>query len=612
MCGIAGFYHFPLVDPEQKIPRIIQSIKHRGPDADQYYENKEKQVALFHTRLSIIDTSSLANQPFHSACGRYTLVVNGEIYNYQELAAKFLQDVHLKTTSDTEVLVELFARYQEGCLEWINGMFVLAIYDHQEDTMVLARDRIGKKPMYYSRLGDGYIFGSELKAIRAMADKPFAFNAQTLPLYLQLGYFPEPHTIYQEVYKFPAGNYAIIKNRSFQIKPFWKLELSAGEKLLKDEKQVLEITRNILHDSVRLRLHADVPFGIFLSGGIDSSLVTAVAARHTSEPLKTFSIGIGASKYDESSYAASVARQLGTDHHEFKVSQKELRELLPGIAEVYDEPIVDGSVVPTMMVARLASDYVKMVLTGDGGDETFLGYGAYTWARRFDYSLLWHTRYAVAELLALGNSRMQRAAKIFQIPSRPMMAAHIFSQEQYLFDPMEIYRLTRADITRYYTAPVSNLYGCAQLQAFDDIQHYLKDDLLVKVDRATMRYHVEARCPLLDYRLVEFSQRIDPALKMKGGEYKYILKQLLYEYLSESLFNRPKWGFSIPLAIWLKEDFEHYKEQYIRPLAENPLFDQQAIWDIAHKFEKNSALYYNKIWSLILLQQVFEKNQFAA
>jgi asparagine synthase (glutamine-hydrolysing) len=611
MCGIAGFYNLKLDRAEEKFPGIIQSIKQRGPDADGVYYNEEAGVGLFHTRLSIIDTSSLANQPFTSSNKRYTLVFNGEIYNYKELYTEYLGDVDLKTTSDTEILVELFARYREKCFEWLNGMFALAIYDHTEDVVFLARDRVGEKPLYYYWQNNAFVFGSELKAINQVLQKKFTFNRSALPLYLQLGYFPEPHTIYEEVYKFPSGSFGIVHRTTLRIEKFWSLEAASGAQLLRDENLIIEKTKKILNDSVKLRLQADVPFGIFLSGGIDSSLVASIAVKQTSEQIKTFSIGITESKYNEAEYAAAVAKTLQTDHHEFKVSQAELRELLPTIADVYDEPIVDGSVVPTMMVSRLASKYVKMVLTGDGGDETFLGYGAYKWAKKLDNPFTWHTRYLLAELLAMGNNRMKRVAKIFQIPNKKMMASHIFSQEQYLFDPMEIYGLTRSRISEYYTDEQSpDFYNAVQQQAFDDIQHYLKDDLLVKVDRATMRYHIEARCPLLDHRLVELSQTIDPAIKMKGGEYKYILKKILFEYLPESLFNRPKWGFSIPLAIWLKEDYTHYKEKYILPLSNNPLFDSVAVCKLSDQFEKDPDLYYNKIWSLILLQQVFEKNNF--
>ncbi len=612
MCGIAGFYNFNPGNADKAITAAIRSLKHRGPDADQYYYEPEKGVGLLHARLSIIDLSSNANQPFYSADGRYILIVNGEIYNYKELKKQLYGKYEFKTESDTEVLLALYITEKEACLKKLNGMFALAIYDQAEDEIFLARDRMGKKPLFYSYNNHSLLFASEIKTLFQLdASSRKTMDPEALKWFLHLGYIPEPATIYEQIKKFPSGHYAYLKkNQELSFKKYWSVPPPVENKK-EDYSDTKSILKNLLIDATRLRLNADVPFGAFLSGGTDSSLVSAIAMQELSQPLKTFSIGFAESAFNESVHAKKVAEKLGTDHTEFMVSENEMMELLPKMIDVFDEPFADSSAIPTMMVSKLAAEKVKMVITGDGGDELFLGYGMYNWARRLSNPLTWTFRNLTASMLKTGNQRMKRAAEVFKVPSKKAFYPHIFSQEQYFFSAQEISNLLVDHSLNYqmFDLPVKNASHAHQ-QAWLDIQFYLKDDLLVKVDRSTMRYGLEARSPLLDYRVVEFSQQIPEAYKWKDNSQKYILKDILYDYLPKELMERPKWGFSIPMAKWLRKDWEMYKEKYLIPLTGHAFLNPDTIRYYITEFENGKDYYYNRIWILIILKQFLDKYNF--
>ncbi len=609
MCGIAGFYNFNRENADHFIAAAINSLKHRGPDATSHFHEPAKGVGLLHARLSIIDLSADANQPFHSNDGRYVVINNGEIYNYQELKKELQNSYSFKTGSDTEVLLALYIKEKENCLQKLNGMFAFAIYDRQEDTLFIARDRMGKKPLFYSWQNNSFLFGSEIKAIlhldRSLSD---GVDQNAMQWFLHLGYIPEPDTIYDRIKKFPAGHYALLKKDEQPVlKAYWRLPNPTANSA-RNYAQTKEGLKDLIIDSTRLRLQADVPFGAFLSGGTDSSLVSAVATTILNQPLKTFSIGFAEAAFNEAVHAKKVAQRLGTDHTEFIVTEKELQELLPKMIDVFDEPFADSSAIPTMMVSKLASEKVKMVITGDGGDELFLGYGMYNWARRLTNPIIWNSRSLMANLLSKGDQRMKRAAEVLKVPSKKAMYPHIFSQEQYFFSATEVNHLLVNSSFKYdrFQLPFKNANGIQQ-QAWLDLLFYLKDDLLVKVDRSTMRYGLEGRSPLLDYRLVEFSQTIPQEYKWKGNIQKYILKDILYDYLPQNLMDRPKWGFSIPLAKWLRKDWDMYKEQYLLPLTNSSLLNSGSVRHYITEFENGKDYYYNRIWILIVLKQFLDR-----
>ncbi|HYE75262.1 MAG TPA: asparagine synthase (glutamine-hydrolyzing), partial [Blastocatellia bacterium] len=481
---------------------------------------------------------------------RYVIVFNGEVYNFQEIAKDL--DCDLRTTGDTEVIIEGFAKWGPKCVERFNGMFAFAIYDTQDKTLYLYRDRMGIKPIYYYWQNGLFAFASELKALLQLdqVKKNLSLNHQAINLYLHLGYIPEPHSIYNNIYKFPSGAYGVVKNDKLTIQSYWKLEDKVTAYKISDFNLAKAELKRLVESSVRYRMISDVPFGTFLSGGVDSSLVTAVAQSLSSSPINTFSIGFKEAKYNEAEYAAAVAQKLGTHHHEFRVNYDDALSLMDSILDSYDEPYADPSAIPTMLVSKLARQHVTMTLSGDGGDELFFGYGTYLWIRRLNNFLLKANRKLIATVLSRMNSRYKRAAHLFRFSPSDDLRSHVFSQEQYFFRAAEVGDILNPEFrTGKISFPHPKLareLNDIEGQAFFDLQYYLKDDLLVKVDRASMKYSLETRVPLLDYRIVEFALNVSPDLKLHNGTMKYLLKEVLYDYVPREMFDRPKWGFTIP------------------------------------------------------------------
>lgn len=610
MCGIAG-----IITHHEKagelILRMTERLHHRGPDAQGTFIHEN--TALGHRRLSILDLSDASNQPFYSDDGRYAMVYNGEVYNYRELQQQYLPGEQMQTRSDTEVILKLFIRNGPEFVRLLNGMFAIAIYDKAEKTTWIFRDRLGIKPIYYYQQNTTIAFASELKSIQALSsDINLEPDATAIRNYLHLGYIPEPHSIYQAVKKFPSGHYAKIADSTLSLYTYWKAGDHLKSETLKNAAQAEEELDRLLHQSVEYRLISDVPFGTFLSGGIDSSTITAIAAQKT-QKLKTFSIAFEDKKHNEAHFAAKVAGYLQTAHTQFTVTEKEAREWIPELINIYDEPFADSSAIPSLMVSKMAREHVKMVLTGDGGDEQFMGYGTYQWARRLSNPFWYYNRKWVAAILHRGNLQQQRAAKVFMAPGKKELYSHIFSQEQYLFSQHEIARLL---LPQWKNAalikpefPAQRALSPAEKQSWFDLNYYLKDDLLVKVDRASMHFGLEARVPLLDHRIVEWSMNLDESLKYRNGVSKYTLKQVLYRYLPEEYFNRPKWGFSVPLDKWLShelKDFltDHLSEQRIKHAG---IVDHRQVSKLMNDYFNGKTYLYNRLWALLILHLFLEK-----
>ncbi len=417
MCGIAGAFSKKSID-KVAMQKATDTLLHRGPDAGGYYLDKSEKVFLGHRRLSIIDLSDTANQPMFSADGRYVMVYNGEIYNFNELRVK-LPDQKWKTHSDTEVILELFAKYGVDSLAWLNGMFAIAIYDQQTNKLFICRDQIGIKPIFYYRDETDLIFGSELKVIKDALkqfskEKKLEINKEAIPHFLHLGFIPEPLTIFQKVYKFPSAHYGIIDTVSgkLELHKYWSAEKHFLQSPITSETEAFGKYKDILFEVVQSQMISDVPLGTFLSGGIDSSLVTSVASKLATQKVKTFSIGFHENKYDESPYAEAIAKHLNTEHQTFKVSVNDILELIPSLLEVYGEPFADSSAFPTMLVSRLARQKVTVTLSGDGGDEMFQGYGMYTWAKRLQNPLLKTFRTPVYHITQMMGNRYKRGGDL--------------------------------------------------------------------------------------------------------------------------------------------------------------------------------------------------------
>jgi asparagine synthase (glutamine-hydrolysing) len=619
MCGIAG-----ICSPEADVnimKDMVNSLFHRGPDANGIFINETNTVILGNTRLSILDLSEKANQPMHTEDGNYTIVYNGEIFNFQNLRKLIKQKspgTVFKTNSDTETVLYAYSILGHDLLPVIEGMFALAIYDKKAEEIFLLRDRLGKKPLFYYQDSKNFIFASEIKSLlkHPIVKNNLNISSRAIYYFLHLGYIPEPLTIYDKIKKFPAAHYAKFKNNNLQLTPYWQIEKTIGfNQPLDDESAILELEM-ILTISVGNRLISDVPLGIFLSGGTDSSLITALSSKITPHKLKTFSIGFHDSKYNESGYAKKVASYLGTEHHDFELNEINAIGILENYLKHFDEPFADTSAIPTMLVSELARKEVKVALTGDGGDELFLGYGAYDWANRLGNHSFDRFKPVVEALLRnSSSSRLKRISNLFQSVRAEELRSHIFSQEQYFFTQKEIHDNlilnNTADYAFKYSDPYYPLATEAEKQALFDINHYLKDDLLVKVDRASMFHSLECRCPFLDYKVVEMALRLPYKMKKRNGEKKWILKQILKKYLPDELIHRPKWGFSIPLGKWLKNDLQYLMNDYLNTnvIKNAGIADPIYVENLKRLFYKGDEYLFNRLWLLIILHKWLMDNR---
>jgi asparagine synthase (glutamine-hydrolysing) len=624
MCGISGFYSFENVFTEAELHEMTNAIAHRGPDAFGYY--KDDVVGLGHRRLSIIDLSENANQPMTSADGRYIIVYNGEVYNYREIAVELKQKykTNFKTSSDTEVIIEAYACYGPDFVNKLNGMFAIAIYDKLKKEIFVCRDRVGIKPLYYFWDGKNFAFASELKALTKTAFIPLEINRNAVYQFLHLGFIPAPQSIYQSIKKLESGTYLKISKDNFESYKYWSVNQHITEKIITKEKEALVKLSDLLMSSVQYQIKSDVPFGVFLSGGIDSSLVTANAVNLSGVKVNTFSIGFEENRYNESVYAKAIANYLGTNHNEFIVSYKDAIDLIDTIFEAYSEPFADSSSIPTMLVSKLAKQHVTVTLSGEGGDELFLGYGAYQWARRLDQPFVKTFRKPISTILSNSHSRFERHAAFFNYPNKNLKYSHILSQEQYYFSLDELNGLlsekfkghpgsTNIELLNTFGIEIDHLareLDPMEKQAIFDLNFYLQDDLLAKVDRASMHYSLETRVPYLDHRIIEFSLNLSPELKYKDGTTKYLLKEILYQYVPAKYFDRPKQGFAIPLEKWLKNELRYLIEENLskQVIEKFNFVNYEYVEGLKKDFFEGKNYLYNRIWILIILHKWLQKN----
>ncbi len=630
MCGISGYFSSDNFFDERDLQIMVSAQNHRGPDSNGIFQHS--RVGLGHNRLSIIDLSERGAQPMLSSDGRYIIVYNGEVYNYNEIAAElksnFPNAFHLHSATDTEVILQAFAFYGLDFVEKLNGMFAISIYDKQEEVLYLFRDRIGIKPLYYYWDSKNFAFASEIKALKKLSKLQLRVNYSVIPQYFSLGYIPAPYSIYENCYKLEAGHYLKISKTEFEKKPFWKLSGCFEQHPIQNEKQALVLVSDLIASSVQYQLKSDVPYGVFLSGGIDSSLVTANAVKLAGTKINTFSIGFENQKFNEAVHAKKIAAYLDTNHHEFTVTVNDAIDALDDYMEAYGEPFADSSGIPTLMVSKLARKYVTVTLSGEGGDELFHGYGSYTWARRLQNPLIYHNRFLISKLLKRSSSpRNKRAAEMFSLNNKDNIRSHIFSQEQYFFSSSEINNLL---VKRYLSTPLldeilkytdetfqifeqevnpKRLFTPQERQALYDLQFYLPDNLLVKVDRASMHHSLETRVPFLDHRIIEQAINIHSNLKNNPTS-KYILKEILYQYIPREYFNRPKQGFSIPLKLWLKKEMHFLIEDYLsETLVKNTaIVDYDMVKTLISRFKNGEEYLFQRLWLLINLHRWYAKN----
>ena len=579
MCGIAGFTGTERSSAEEVseiIRKMTETIRTRGPDAEGYYH--DEWLALGHRRLSVIDLAQGA-QPMTLTGGRYHLVYNGELYNYIELREELeAKGVVFTTQSDTEVLLQVLARYGMESLHKCNGMFAFALYDREKKELFLARDRLGIKPLYYALAGDVLVFASELKALMQYPALSQSMDLLSVSKYLSFGYIPAPHTIYRNTFKLEPGCYLRFYEGRLSKHPYWDIPLEdnpvSGFTVDQHAQEILAL----MSDSVARRLRSDVPVGVFLSGGIDSSTITALAAQTSSQKIHTFSVGFEEASYDESPYARQVAERFDTEHHHEVLSQSRALALLPEVIEILDEPFADASILPTYLLARFTAEQVKVCLGGDGGDELFAGYPSFqahklvdmlsflptTWRDsiiRLTRKIPVSHRYASIEFLL--QQFFKGAGISADIRFFLWMGYYGHEQKKNLLSKRVqnelLHRNPYEDVLNYVrqSGLVSDfprmLYLCSKM--------YLQDDILVKVDRASMAHSLEVRVPFLDHHVVEYAAGIQSFYKLKGFTTKYILKKAVADLLPRNIIHRRKAGFMIPIASWLQRDLRPWVEE---------------------------------------------------
>ena len=612
MCGITGFLSKKYNSKD--LQKITDSLYHRGPDANGIFFDENIGIGLGHRRLSILDLSTNANQPFYSVCDRYVLVFNGEIYNFEAIYNELKKETGFerKTVSDTEIILEAFVHWGDDFIHKLNGMFAFAIWDKNNNELKLFRDRIGIKPLYYYWVDNVFAFSSEIKGLTQLITKSkLTINRNSIYDILHLGYTPQNFTAFNEIKKVPSGSFLKVKDKEILITKFWNLNKQIKTETIKDEFIAKKGLEDRLKLAVEKQMISDVPLGTFLSGGVDSSLVTALAQKMSSNPINTFSIGFKDDKFDESRYAKKIAQELRTNHHEFILTEKEAIEQVDNLLSIYDEPFGDSSSIPTLLVSKMAKKYVSVALSGDGGDEQFLGYGMYQWAKRMNNPVIFRLRKPIYKALNLtGNNRIKRGALVINALSKTNLKAHIFSQEQGFFSALEIDKLLVSSIKGNFLEENWNLdreLDPMENQALFDLHYYLKEDLLVKVDRASMYHSLEVRVPLLDHDVVSYSLNIDPSLKYKNGVSKYLLKEVLYDYLPKKLFVRPKKGFSIPLSKWLKKELKYLIDQNLSKVSIEScgLVNFHVVNGLVNRFLNGEDYLYNRLWILIQIHQFY-------
>src|SRR3954469_23462904 len=636
MCGITGIWRKQRGDVAATAARMTSRLVHRGPDDAGVWADPAAGVALGFRRLAIIDLSPAGHQPMQSASGRFTMVFNGEVYNFPAIREE-LERAGLAPAwrghSDTEVLLAAFEAWGlDAAVKRFVGMFAFALWDGRERLLHLVRDRVGVKPLYYTAAKGAVLFGSELKAMTVAEECPTTISRDALGLYTRFAYVPAPYTIYDDVWKVRPGMIVTFDaDHRRTEREYWSLrdviERAAADRFHGSDAEAIEELDRVAREAVRLRMIADVPLGVFLSGGIDSSLVTALMQAQSSGPVKTFSIGFREAEYDEARYAAAVAKHLGTEHTELYVSASDPRDVTPLLPWMYDEPFADSSQIPTYLVSKLARQHVTVSLSGDGGDEFFGGYHRYFLGQK-----LWDKADAVPRLARPIAAAAMRAVPIpvwntLLSPARRLVPRvlrrdrageriHKLASAMVTRNPdalyMEVVSQWPALVpgTRELPIAITDRDAWPQLENyiermmyFDQVS-YLPDDILAKVDRASMAVSLGAREPLLDHRLIELAWRLPLSMKLRDGGGKWILKKLLARYVPQTLIDRPKMGFGLPIDHWLRGPLTDWAESLLseRRLRDEGFFDARAVREKWTEHASGRGQWQQYLWTVMMFQ----------
>ncbi|WP_421901054.1 asparagine synthase (glutamine-hydrolyzing) [Maridesulfovibrio sp.] len=611
MCGIAGYFNPG--GQAGNIKPILDLLSHRGPDFQHIHT--EENIELGHTRLSILDLSDRGNQPMKDPATGNIIVFNGEIYNFKSLREELASKGHtFNSSGDTEVLLKLYGEYGEKCISMLRGMFAFALWDKSKEQLVIARDRLGKKPFFYSQSSNGFIFASEIRALATHPDISRDVDVQAIDLFMSTGCVPAPFSIYSDIRKLPAAHYGIVNSQGLSLHRYWSLDFRA--KIECSENEVLESLHSQLLEATRIRLESDVPLGALLSGGVDSSLIVALMAEAGSKSIDTFTIGFHEKKYDESGHAAKVAKHLGVNHHVEYLDPAQFENMLPAVVRQYGEPFSDDAALATMLLSEATRKHVTVALSGDGGDELACGYSAYT-----------HVKLASTLAPLIGKKVLpeKNIASAFSSNStlgalrRKMICKFHPEFKRILRNEFKVARhkndIYRADVREQLgqftlnwmydlsSQACAHAHSPAERLLWMDTVHFLADALLVKVDIASMAHSLEVRSPLLDHELFEYMAGLPIELKLKGGESKYLLKKLAERYLPKDILYRRKQGFSMPVAKWTSGDSADFTLEAISqatPFLQH-FFDMDALNKRIDEHVSGRKKHKNFVWNILNL-----------
>lgn len=629
MCGIVGF-----IDKNKNIDILNDMLKiqsYRGPDDSGVYFDEKNGVHFGHNRLSIQDLSSYGHQPFVSDCGNYIIVFNGEVYNFknirvdlEELGYKFISN------SDTEVILYSYKEWGIKCIDKFIGMFAFAILDKINNKLILVRDRAGVKPLYYYTDESQFMFSSEIKSFHKHPEFKKEQNLEVLPCFFQFGYIPAPYTIFKNCFKLEAGNYLELSlgNLEFKITKYWDVnDFYLQEKFTKNEDEILEDIEAILDNAIDLRMVSDVPVGVFLSGGYDSSLVASILAKKQGKKINTFTIGFDDEKYNEAKHAKLIAEYLGTNHTEYYMNNSDMLDLVEKLPFYYDEPFGDSSALPTMIVSKLARQSVTVALSSDGGDEAFCGYIKYFFLNKFQNIFSNGFKREVlktglnlfsADSVEYINEKLPKNLRQtnikdkytkFQRAINSSSLEEMFSNASSYVDKNEIARFLKVNQNQELFKKwekIGNIEFLNQMMAVD-YKLFMNDDVLTKVDRATMCVSLEGREPLLDHRIIEYMARVPLDIKYKNRQGKYLLRQVLYKYLPKEIVDKPKSGFQIPLNEWLRGELKPLVLKYLDvSRLDESIFNIEEIMQLKKRFFNGEDIG-TTIWFILMYQMWKEK-----
>ena len=636
MCGIVGYFSTTTVASERIIARMADRIAHRGPDACGTWVDANKGVAFAHQRLAIVDQSNAGIQPMQSQNQRFIIVFNGEIYNHISLRNDIISaggPYSWRGHSDTETLLAALQLWGlVDTLKRLKGMFAFALWDQKTDRLFLARDRIGEKPLYFGKAGKSFVFGSELKALKTHPEWVGEIDQTALILYLRHGYIPDPHCIYQGMNKLKPGHWIeVVDGISGEPNCYWDFNAIAASKRTTSKPLVLiDELEQRLKTSVALQMQSDVPIGTFLSGGVDSSLVASLMQAQASQPIKSFTIGFEAKNFDEANEAKAIARYLGTDHTELILTEEDAFEVIPKLGKVWDEPFSDSSQIPTLLLSQMARNHVKVALTGDGADEFFCGYSRYQHNRTL-LNILEYIPISARRRLASGlrdltfsreeeldkqhlpkflacksRDKIHRALDILELPKKDINYMDLISlfpnPNSFIFCQPEGMASQNTHIA------LTKFQDVRETMMFMDTCTYLPGDILTKVDRSAMSVGLETRLPFLDHELIEYAWRLPFHVKVKNGQPKWILREVLKKYLPLGLFDRPKKGFSVPIEAWLAGPLLDWVEAMLDPhkIRQQGFLNAEAVGDLLRQHRSGQRRWHNQIWTILMFQAWLE------